>query len=192
MAYSVVPTVATGDLWTAANHNTYIRDNFLAGVPGIFTTKGDLAAATGAGAAARLAAGAAGQILTPDAAEAAGLKWKSFPTWGEWTNASWNSVSKNIGVYTVSASDWTGVPASGVGAIIVGVHGKWAAAGDGSYFSAVKVGSLSPYVLVRAHTANSIYDAYGVIPLVNGQLDLRVQGANATEVILKIYGYFPG
>lgn len=28
MAYSAVPTVATGDLWTAANHNQYIKDNF--------------------------------------------------------------------------------------------------------------------------------------------------------------------
>jgi hypothetical protein len=28
MAYSAVPSVSTGDLWTAANHNTYIRDNF--------------------------------------------------------------------------------------------------------------------------------------------------------------------
>ena len=27
MAYSAVPLVATGDLWTAANHNTYLRDN---------------------------------------------------------------------------------------------------------------------------------------------------------------------
>lgn len=30
MAYSAVPTVSTGDLWTASNHNTYIRDNFTA------------------------------------------------------------------------------------------------------------------------------------------------------------------
>lgn len=28
MAYTTVPTVATGDVWTAANHNQYIRDNF--------------------------------------------------------------------------------------------------------------------------------------------------------------------
>lgn len=28
MAYSVVPTVNTGDTWTAANHNTYVKDNF--------------------------------------------------------------------------------------------------------------------------------------------------------------------
>ena len=28
MSYTTVPTVSTGDTWTAANHNTYIRDNF--------------------------------------------------------------------------------------------------------------------------------------------------------------------
>ncbi len=27
MAYSALPSVSTGDLWTAANHNTYLRDN---------------------------------------------------------------------------------------------------------------------------------------------------------------------
>src|SRR3972149_1027593 len=63
MAYSVVPTVATGDLWTAANHNTYIRDNFLAGVPGIFTAAGDLAYASAPGAASRLPIGAVGKTL---------------------------------------------------------------------------------------------------------------------------------
>lgn len=28
MAYSAVPTVATNDIWSASNHNTYIKDNF--------------------------------------------------------------------------------------------------------------------------------------------------------------------
>ena len=28
MAYSPVPLVTTGDLWTASNNNTYVRDNF--------------------------------------------------------------------------------------------------------------------------------------------------------------------
>lgn len=27
MSYSIVPTVATGDSWSAANNNTYMRDN---------------------------------------------------------------------------------------------------------------------------------------------------------------------
>lgn len=30
MAYTAVPTVTTGELWTAANHNTYIKDNMTA------------------------------------------------------------------------------------------------------------------------------------------------------------------
>lgn len=30
MTFSPVPTVATGDLWTAANHNTYLKDNMAA------------------------------------------------------------------------------------------------------------------------------------------------------------------
>lgn len=64
MAYNAVPTVATGDPWTAANHNTYIRDNFAAGVPDIFTTAGDLAYASGANAASRLGVGSNGQVLT--------------------------------------------------------------------------------------------------------------------------------
>jgi hypothetical protein len=75
MAYATVPTVATGDLWTAANHNSYIRDNFAAGVPDIFTTKGDLAVATGPDAAARLAAGSDGQIMQVNAAAANGLQY---------------------------------------------------------------------------------------------------------------------
>jgi hypothetical protein len=30
MGFSIVPTVSNGDTWSAANHNTYIRDNFAA------------------------------------------------------------------------------------------------------------------------------------------------------------------
>jgi hypothetical protein len=30
MAFTSVPTVATGDVWSAANHNQYIKDNFAA------------------------------------------------------------------------------------------------------------------------------------------------------------------
>jgi len=63
MAYNAVPTVATGDTWSAANHNTYIRDNFAAGVPDIFTAAGDIAYATAANAAAQLAIGTSDQSL---------------------------------------------------------------------------------------------------------------------------------
>lgn len=75
MAYTPVPEKNTGDTWTAADHNTYVRDNFAAGVPDIFTAKGDLAAATAADVAGVLAIGADGALLTAAAAQATGLSW---------------------------------------------------------------------------------------------------------------------
>lgn len=79
MAFTTVPTVATGDLWTAANHNAYIRDNFAAGVPDIFTTKGDIAVGSAADAAGRLGVGSNGQVLIADSAQALGVKWGLSP-----------------------------------------------------------------------------------------------------------------
>jgi hypothetical protein len=63
MAYSIVPTVAVGDLWTAAQHNAYIKDNFAAGCPDILTTAGDLIYGSAADTAARLALGTSGRLL---------------------------------------------------------------------------------------------------------------------------------
>lgn len=62
MSYTPVPTYVTGDLFTAANANTYWRDNFAAGVPDIFEAAGDLAVGAGENAAVRLAIGAAYQV----------------------------------------------------------------------------------------------------------------------------------
>ena len=45
--YSAVPAKTVGDLWTAEEHNLYVRDNFAVGVPALFTAKGDLAVASG-------------------------------------------------------------------------------------------------------------------------------------------------
>ena len=62
MAYSAVPLVATGDLWTAANQNTYLRDNMSSIWVG--TTAGDVDYYTGAAAKSRLAIGTGGQVQT--------------------------------------------------------------------------------------------------------------------------------
>ena len=58
MAYTTVPTVTTGELWTAADHNTYVRDNFAATAVGLATTAGQIPYATGPLALAMLALGA--------------------------------------------------------------------------------------------------------------------------------------
>lgn len=55
MTYSPVPSVATGDLWTAANQNQYIRDNFAALWP--YQAVGDIAIATASNTIGNLAKG---------------------------------------------------------------------------------------------------------------------------------------
>jgi hypothetical protein len=75
MAYNTPPTKNTGDVFTASEFNTYIRDNFAAGVPDIFTTAGDIAVATGANVGVRLAVGTQGQRLVVDTTQAAKIKW---------------------------------------------------------------------------------------------------------------------
>lgn len=78
MAYNAVPTKSAGNTWTHTENNTYIKDNFAAGVPDIFTTKGDLAVATGADAATRLGVGSNGQVLTAASGETSGIKWQAL------------------------------------------------------------------------------------------------------------------
>jgi hypothetical protein len=75
MAYNTPPTKNTGDVFTASEFNTYIRDNFAAGVPDVFAAKGDLVAATGPNAGVRLPIGSNGQKLTANSSETTGLKW---------------------------------------------------------------------------------------------------------------------
>ncbi len=78
MAYIAHPTVVTGQTWTASNQNTYVRDNFIAGVPDIFTTKGDIVVASGADTAIRLGVGSDEQIPIADSSETGGIKWTNL------------------------------------------------------------------------------------------------------------------
>ena len=78
MAYSAVILVATGDLWTAANNNVYLKDNMSATWVG--TTAGDTDYYTGAAAKSRLAIGTAGEVQRMNAGE-------TVAEWGGLLNA---------------------------------------------------------------------------------------------------------
>lgn len=75
MAYSIVPTVATSDSWTASQHNTYIKDNFAAVWVG--TTAGDMDYYTSSTAKSRLAIGTSYQLLRSTGTAPA---WVTFST----------------------------------------------------------------------------------------------------------------
>jgi len=74
MVYTVVLTKTVGDLFEAADFNTYIKDNFAAGVD-VVQAKGDLLVASAAQVAGRLPVGSNGEVLVADSGEALGVKW---------------------------------------------------------------------------------------------------------------------
>ena len=98
MAYSTMPTKIASDTITLTNYNN-IRDNFIAGVPDVFTTKGDLVAATAADTAARVAIGSDDSTLVADSSQSTGLAWQIQPA----------VRAYNSGNVAVSATTWTTV-----------------------------------------------------------------------------------
>ena len=89
MAYTPHPSVSTGDSYSAAQWNMYIRDNMAAGVPDLFTAKGDIAVATGDNAAIALPVGATKYVLTAASAETAGVRWCSLGAAQNYSNSNW-------------------------------------------------------------------------------------------------------
>jgi hypothetical protein len=73
MAYNPHPTVVAGQTWTAAQQNTYVRDNLTALWP--YTSAGDVAYATSSNTLARLPIGSAYSVLRVNSGGTA-------PEWG--------------------------------------------------------------------------------------------------------------
>lgn len=119
MAYTDIPTVSVGDLYTASDFNTYLRDNFRAGIPDAFTAKGDIAFGEDADTIGILALGNAGDWLTCDAGETLGVKWAapvSFFDWftfGAFTCASLDNDQAPTTAFSVDVSTSFGIDNSG-------------------------------------------------------------------------------
>jgi len=74
MSYNAINTKSDGDPVSANDWNAIVG-NFAAGVPDLMTTKGDIVAATGADAAARVGVGSNDSYLFADSGQDAGLVW---------------------------------------------------------------------------------------------------------------------
>jgi hypothetical protein len=109
MSYKTVTPktdVTTG--LSAKEYNQFIKDNFAASIPDLFTAKGDIAVATGIDAAIPVAVGANGAYLWADSGATAGVSWSiteklfagpsgsvfSMTRNGSWTDASWITGEK--------------------------------------------------------------------------------------------------
>jgi hypothetical protein len=135
MAYNDPNAKSDGDTLDIGTYNI-LRNNWLASVLAVVSTKGDLAVATAANAVARLAAGSAGDELTPDTGEATGLKWQIRPSCRAYNDAdisisgsSWNTLTFNSerwdtnGMHSTSSNtDRLTVPANGDGIYTIKGH----------------------------------------------------------------------
>lgn len=190
MAYTPVPAVLAGDWIDEVFINTYWVDNMGAGVPDIFTAKGQLAVASGNDAAGALAVGAEDTVLTSDPAEALGVKWAAptrivlFDPFK--TSTNWDGDSKSLGTHTINISEfWASFPA-GTRALLVSLAGKTSVAGGSNVRILNPASGFGIYVDVP--TGNKYASNWGFAPVSSGQISVVV-GATTTDVYIEVQGY---
>jgi len=107
MAYVPLTTVNDGDTTLTAWGNQ-VKDNFAAGVPDIFTTKGDIAIASGVDAAGRLGVGSNFQIAHAMSSATLGIEY-SRGVWVKATRVSAQSIPNDsltkVQIDTASGDD---------------------------------------------------------------------------------------
>ena len=119
MAFTTLPTYSTGDSVTAASWNTYIKNNFAAMPPDVFTATGQLFVGEGADAGGLLSPGGSGFLIV-DAAEPLGVRFSdTFGSWlsfGEYTHSDYNNDTFGGTTVTINVHDATGfnVPAGAI------------------------------------------------------------------------------
>lgn len=96
MSYNAVPTSVTGDFWTAANQNTYVRDNFKAAVGDWFTAAGQIPYGTAENLGGLLPIGDYFQTLKVDADG-------NYP---EWQTRNNQGILLQYGQWTSLTEDW--------------------------------------------------------------------------------------
>jgi len=104
------------------------------------------------------------------------------------TNTNWSGNTKNIGSYTLAASDF-GAP-NNAKALVVRIIARWDSASDTIYL-AIKDTSGNYYISTRPYVANIRSDNTGIIPLdSSGQFVAEIGGAATTLTYIYITGYF--
>lgn len=179
MAYNAVPTAATGNLWTAAQHNVYVRGNFAAGLPDQFTAKGQLAAATGANAMAALSVGANGAYLQANSGETSGMLWGAHFGAGA-TDETYQEAGMNPSKWYKKAYDVENWDTWGVSAALT------VGASD-SYFTAMVSGYYLVIATMYTYRSASSWDA-GTILQWGVQVAVTASASGAAMMTIQASG----
>jgi len=112
------------------------------------------------------------------------------------TNTSYDGDAVNTGVYPINLQDAAGynLPA-GIKAIAARISAVWSDIGTapaGNYAYLRARGSTGAAIICRAQAAGYYNDASGVVACdtTYGDVDLVVGGANASGIVIEIYGYW--
>lgn len=175
MSYNTVPTVATGNSWSAAQHNTYIRDNFTALWP--FTANGDIAYQSTSGNLARLGIGTNGQVLTSNG---------SAPTWVTPTTLQavypvgsvYISTSSTNPNTTFGFGTWTAIQ----GKMLIGADGTYTAGSSGGEathtLTSTEMPSHTHTNTAHTHTFKSWYVPLGPADAAYGYINIPANGGS--------------
>lgn len=191
MAFTPVPAVIAGDWIDEVFINTYWVDNMAAGVPDVFTAKGQLAVASGVDALGVLSVGANNKVLLADSAQSLGVKWdwNVVLVTSRLTNTGWDGDNKSTGTTIFTANAFNASLPNTARALFMSVSAKWAAASDANFINVKCNGGSGNGIVVRSQVANSFQDNAGLITLdASGQFQITVGGA-AADVFLDVWGY---
>lgn len=189
MAYTPVPAVAANDWIDEIFINTYWKDNFAAGVPDVFSAKGQLAVGLGVDSMGVLNVGANDTVLIADSTQATGLKWgtRSKVTLFT-TQPAVTGLTTSIGDQTLTASTAiSGVPSTAV-AIFLVANVLWlSVASNPLLIFCTSVGNNG--VLINGLLANVTLFNAGLVPLNGGNFVKRILTTAPNAVAAFCAGY---
>ena len=184
---TVTITTRGYDGTTAASHNAgatiypvptavdFDEANSLINTP---TTKGDILAATGAGAMARTAVGANTTVLTADSTQANGVKWASpSPATTKGDLATFDTASQRLAVgadgttlvansSAATGLSWAGNQAAGKNAIINGDFSIWQRSNGSTTgtITGATSGATTAYVVTNTFSVGQFVTVLGMTP----------------------------
>lgn len=198
MAFTTLPTYSTGDSVTAANWNTYIKNNFAAMPPDVFTATGEIFIGEGADTGGLLSPGSAVNPLIVDTGETLGVKYSSTYgsgfAFGRLTHSEfWHDTYGPTSV-SISVHDATGfnVPAGAV-LLLTTLRVLFNAGSTDDYVVLGNTSDTDMEMLridYNQHYGSNYITQAGFVAVSGGNITLEITDSSDVTLDLYFTGYF--